>query len=188
MQLDGLHLPITTDRIFLRHFIDSDFEAYASYHSLPGVYRYLYADALAGGALKQKFHSILTAPFAADGDQLNLAVCRSHDTAVVGEVMLKLASTAARQGEIGYIFHPAFNGMGYATEAVSALATTAFSTLRFHRLFARLDTKNLGSIGVVERLGFRREAHLHQNDCFNGAWGDEFISAVLASEWEQAKL
>jgi len=29
----------------------------------------------------------------------------------------------------------------------------------------------------------RREAHLIQNDCFNGVWGDEFIYAVLTAEW-----
>ncbi|WP_457584661.1 GNAT family N-acetyltransferase [Ensifer canadensis] len=183
MQLDGLRLPITTDRLSLRHFTDGDFESYASYHSLPEVYRYLYADAPTGSVLTQKFHSFLAAQFAVDGDYLVLAVCRSHDSTVVGEVILKLASTAAQQGEIGYIFHPAFRGMGYATEAVSALITAAFSTLRFHRLFARLDPKNLGSVGVVERLKLRREAHHHQNEYFKGKWGDEFIYAVLASEW-----
>ncbi|MNL74735.1 ribosomal-protein-S5-alanine N-acetyltransferase [compost metagenome] len=52
-----------------------------------------------------------------------------------------------------------------------------------HRIFARLDTANAGSVALVERLGFRREAHLIENDRFDGAWGDEFIYAMLRREW-----
>jgi len=63
-----------------------------------------------------------------------------------------------------------------------------FSEYGFHRIFARLDPLNKGSVGVVERLHFRREAHLLQNDRFNGVWGDEFIYALLKSEWEESAL
>ncbi|MDP1340746.1 GNAT family N-acetyltransferase, partial [Klebsiella variicola] len=80
---------------------------------------------------------------------------------------LRLASKAALQAEIGYIFNPAFAGQGYAAEAVRALVGVCFSRRGLHRLSARLDTDNQGSIGLVERLRFRREAHLIQNDRFN---------------------
>lgn len=50
--------------------------------------------------------------------------------------------------------------------------------LGYHRIVARLDAKNQGSIGIVERLKMRKEAHLIQNDRFNGIWGDEFIYAT----------
>lgn len=29
----------------------------------------------------------------------------------------------------------------------------------------------------------RREAHLIENDRFNGNWGDEFVYALLRREW-----
>lgn len=29
----------------------------------------------------------------------------------------------------------------------------------------------------------RREAHVVQNEMFKGEWGDEFVYAMLASEW-----
>lgn len=60
-----------------------------------------------------------------------------------------------------------------------------FSEVGCHRIFARLDAANRGSIGVVERLGMRKEAHLRQNDRFNGEWGDEFIYALLNEEWQR---
>lgn len=42
-----------------------------------------------------------------------------------------------------------------------------FEILHFHRLFARLDAANGGSVRLLERLGLRREAHLVQAHKFN---------------------
>ncbi|WP_336079720.1 GNAT family N-acetyltransferase [Thalassospira sp. CH_XMU1448-2] len=184
MNLSLPPFPIETSRLFLRPFVSSDFEGYAAYHALPAVYRYLYCDPPAGDALKQQFSDLLRAQFMQDGDVFTLAVTRREDGAVLGEVLLKLASINARQGEVGYIFNPDFAGSGYATEAVRAIVDLGFAHFGFHRIFARLDAQNAGSSGVVERLGFRREAHLIENDCFNGRWGDEYIYAGLFSEWQ----
>ncbi|WP_424837688.1 hypothetical protein [Serratia inhibens] len=38
---------------------------------------------------------------------------------------------------------------------------------------------------MAERLGLRKEAHLRQNDRFNGEWGDEFIYALLNQKWRR---
>lgn len=109
---------------------------------------------------------------------------RQVDSALLGEVLLKMANKAALQGEVGYIFNPTFAGAGYATEAARMMVGFGFRQCGFHRIFARLDPLNAGSVGVVERLGFRREAHLLQNDRFDDTWGDEFIYALLKAEWE----
>ncbi|MDH7804478.1 MULTISPECIES: GNAT family N-acetyltransferase [unclassified Rhizobium] len=176
-------LPINTERLILRQFRPADLPSYADYHGREDVYRFLYASPPEKEALEAQFASMLSAPFENDGDTLRLAVVRRNDQAVVGEVLLKIASKTALQAEVGYIFNPSFSGQGYATEAVRAIISLGFDQLGCHRIFARLDTLNHGSIGIVERLKMRREAHLVQNDRFNGNWGDEFIYAVLKSEW-----
>lgn len=183
MNPQNLNLPVLTERLALRHFAPSDLSQYRAYHSRPEVYRYLYASPPEGRAMEEKFSEILDARFEEDGDVFRLAVVRRDNDVLIGEVLLKLASKDALQGEVGYIFNPDFAGKGYATEAVTAMIEIGFAAFAFHRIFARLDAANKGSVGVVERLGLRREAHLIQNDRFNGVWGDEYIYAVLASEW-----
>ncbi|MFJ1298562.1 GNAT family N-acetyltransferase [Pseudomonadota bacterium AL_CKDN230030165-1A_HGKHYDSX7] len=183
MSLNPRDITISTGRLLLRPFESHDFEAYAAYHALPDVYRYLYAPAPAGEALRAQFDDLLDAPFENDGDTLRLAVTRGEDGVLLGEVLLKHAQRSALQGEVGYIFDPRHAGRGYATEAVTAMVSLGFDTIGLHRIFARLDAANAGSIGVVERLGMRREAHLIQNDRYDGVWGDEFVYAVLAREW-----
>ncbi len=176
-------LPIVTERLVLRRFSDSDFSAFAAYRARKEVYRYLYAAPPEGEALREKFDRACVATFAQDGDMFKLAVSRKDDGMLVGEVSLKLESKAALQGEVGYVFNPDYGGRGYATEAVEAMIDFGFSAFGLHRIFARLDTQNTGSIRVVERLGLRREAHLIENDRFDGVWGDEYIYAVLARDW-----
>ncbi|MGI2035792.1 GNAT family N-acetyltransferase [Rhizobium panacihumi] len=178
---------ITTQRLILRKFRPGDLESYAAYRTREDVYRYLYAAPSTRAVLEEKFARLLNAPFENDGEDFRLAVTRKEDGALIGDVMLKLANKAALQAEVGYVFHPDYGGKGYATEAVLAMISTGFETFGFHRIFARLDSRNRGSVGIVERLGLRREAHLVENDRFNGEWGDEYIYAVLAREWKTAR-
>ena len=173
----------STDRLILRRFVPEDFEAYRAYRSLPEIYRYLYSDPPSEEEMRERFDASFNTRLSDDGDILRCAVVRREDDALVGQVSLKIANKAALQAEVGYMFNPAYAGKGYATEAAAAIITLGFEKFGFHRIFARLDAKNAGSIGVVERLGMRREAHLIENDRFNGIWGDEYVYAVLSREW-----
>ncbi len=46
-----------------------------------------------------------------------------------------------------------------------------------------VDCLNDRSVALLERLGFRREGHFLQNVWFKGAWGDEYLYAILREEW-----
>ncbi|MFF7640753.1 GNAT family N-acetyltransferase [Streptomyces canus] len=181
------HIPttITTERLVLRTFTPDDADDRYAYQSLPEVARYLYRPPLTREACAESI--ALRAggtSWKADGDVLLLAVCRADEPGVMGEVVLTLSSAAARQAEIGWIFNPQYAGHGYASEAARALLSLAFDQLRAHRVFARLDVLNTGSVRVCERLGMRREAHLVDNDLDGERWGSEYIYAILAHEWK----
>jgi RimJ/RimL family protein N-acetyltransferase len=177
--------PIRTHRLVLRPFIRDDLDAVHAYHSDPEVVRYLYWEvtpdrAASLRALEGKFgHTELTDA----GQSLILAI--EHDGVLVGEVVLKWLDRQHMQGEIGFVLNPAYQGNGYATEAAGALLRLAFDGLGLHRVIGRCDARNTGSARVMERLGMRREAHFVQNEKFKGEWGDEYIYAMLASEYQR---
>ncbi|MFL6808593.1 MAG: GNAT family N-acetyltransferase [Bradyrhizobium canariense] len=56
--------------------------------------------------------------------------------------------------EVGYFFHPAAWGRGYATELVSACLATADHELRLPMVSAFAHTENTGSRRVLEKAGF----------------------------------
>ncbi|MCI8350813.1 MAG: GNAT family N-acetyltransferase [Oscillospiraceae bacterium] len=86
--------------------------------------------------------------------------------------------------EIGYVFNRSYWGNGYAAESCKALIQQAFSN-GIHRIYAECDPKNESSWKLLERLRFRREAHLIQNVSFwndrdgNPVWKDTYIYARL---------
>lgn len=182
MTLSLPSLPLRTARLILRPFEDRDYDAYAAYHGRSDVYRFLYSFPPEADELRQQFERAQQPDLSKDGATMTLAVERSQDGCVLGEVLLKVASTAALQGELGYIFDPAHAGAGYATEAAGEVLRAGFEDIGFHRIFARIDAQNHGSVKVAERLGLRREAHFRQNDRHDGRWGDEFVYALLAEE------
>jgi RimJ/RimL family protein N-acetyltransferase len=114
---------------------------------------------------------------------LNLAAVLRDTGELVGDMTLFLRSVQYRQGEVGYILHPAHGGRGYATEATRALLWLGFEELGLHRICGRLDARNAASARVLERVGMRREAHLVENEFVKGEWTDEFVYALLDREW-----
>jgi RimJ/RimL family protein N-acetyltransferase len=122
-----------------------------------------------------------------DGDCLTLAVTLPGLDTVIGQVELVWLSVEHEQGEIGYIFHPAHQGKGYATEAAHAMVRLGFEVLRLHRIVGRCSASNAASAGLLRRLGMRQEAHLLDCRKVNGAWREELVFAMLRREWESAR-
>ncbi len=176
-----LRLPIETERLRLRPMTPDDLDDVDAYQSMEEVARHLYRRPRTRAESAALLAAAPSRPeWTADGDRLILAVCRPTSRTVLGEVSLTLASAHARQFEIGWILNPRYEGQGYATEAARALAVAAFDELGAHRLFARLDADNTGSVRLCKRLGMRREAHLVENDRHpDGRWGSEYVYAAL---------
>ena len=181
--------PVATERLHLRPFAPADLDALVAIHGDPDVVRYLYFDVrdrdeLRGVLAEKQQRDVL----AKEGDALNLAAVLRDTGELVGDMTLFWRSEEHRQGEVGYIMHPAHGGRGYATEAARALLRVGFEDLRLHRITGRLDARNVPSERVLERLGMRREAHLVENERVKGEWTDELVYALLDREWRATEL
>ncbi|WP_246942381.1 GNAT family N-acetyltransferase [Bacillus pinisoli] len=66
--------------------------------------------------------------------------------------------------EIGYWIDSRYSGKGYVTETVEGLTQFAFEKLGARRVEIRMDTRNIKSKAVPERLGFTLEGILRQDD------------------------
>lgn len=183
-----MNFPLTTTRLTLRPFQDTDLSDIFEYHSDPEVVRYMYwnvrdLDQTRAELEKKKRKTSLHG----DGDALNLAVELKENHKVIGEVYLFLRSQQNQQGELGYVLNPGFSGKGYATEAARVMLEIGFEQMHFHRIYARCDPRNIPSWKLMERLGMRREAHFIHNEIFKGEWGEELVYAMLQQEWRNTK-
>lgn len=177
-------LPIETERLCLRPFTRGDVDAVFAYRQRDDVAQYLFDEPMSRETCVETV-ALRTAEtrWLEEGDRLVLAVERKLDRAMIGEVSLILRHEVARQAELGYILHPLYHRMGYATEAARALLDQGFRAAGLHRIYARCDARNVPSYRVMERLGMRREAHFREHALFKGFWDEELIYAMLEDEF-----
>jgi len=60
-----------------------------------------------------------------------------------------------------------------------------FNDLNKHRIIASIDPNNTNSIRLVERIGFRKEAHFVESLLINGKWADDLIYALIEKDWHK---
>ena len=171
-----ISFPLRTERLELRPFVDDDLDALLAMQSDEAVTRYLNWGPQSRRQVKELLERIKLMT-------VRLAVVLPDSGAVVGDVSLWRTSGEHAQGEIGFVVHPDHQRRGYATEACGALLRLGFEQLGLHRIVGRADARNVASIGVMERIGMRREAHHRENEWIKGEWTDEVICAALAHEW-----
>ena len=103
---------------------------------------------------------------------------------IIGDIGVHFADVENQQCEFGCTIRKESHGKGFATEAMTTLINYLFNTLKKHRIYASVDPKNTASIKLLERLGFRKEAHHTQSLLINDVWVDDVIYAILGSEWK----
>ena len=176
--------PILTERLALRPFGEGDF---ADLHAMTGdadVVRYLYWDVHSEEDTRLALAKRITqGELTREGEWLVLAM--ELDGRIVGQVVLKWTSIESRQGEIGFVLRPEFQGKGYAREASEAVLRMGFEELGLHRIIGACDTRNEPSWQLMARLGMRREAHFIEDEYFKGEFGDQYIYAMLDREWAE---
>jgi RimJ/RimL family protein N-acetyltransferase len=176
--------PLATERLLLRPFAASDFDAVLATRSDPAVVRWLYDEPAYGEDVRKLLErrSAMLA-IAREGDGLGLVLEHRTTGEYVGDCNLQLVSERHSLAELGFIVAPPHQGQGYATEAARELLRIAFAELRVHRVIGRCEARNAASAAVLERLGMRREAHLVENEWVKEEWQSELVYALLEHEW-----
>lgn len=181
---------IRTERLLLRPLNKNDLDDVHAYQKRKDVVRYLHWEVHDHDeSAKHLNKRIAMTELAKDGDGLIYAVelpdPEGGHGRVIGDMSIFLKSASNAQVEVGWVFHPAVHGRGFATEAAEAVLEVCFRTMGAHRVFAQLDPRNEASARLCERLGMRQEAHLRQNEIFKGEWGDTLVFGMLDEEYSQ---
>jgi RimJ/RimL family protein N-acetyltransferase len=191
-RLAGLTWPRETARLLLRRATPSDAAAMWAYRSLPAVSEWI----TSAPADLEAFTALQTRARLRDTLVVSL---RDVPGEVVGDLMVQVQDAwsqaevreraAGTQVELGWAFHPASGGQGYATEAVADLLRMCFWELGIRRVEAHCFAANRPSWRLMERLGMRRETHAVKESLHrSGEWMDGLTYALLADEWRTRDL
>ena len=141
---------ITTSRLYLRRFTESDTEAYAEIMLNPSVTQYLgdgsnFSKENAAKVLA-RFESVWDAGYGI------FAVIERASSKLIGYCGIRQIPDG--RVELLYAYAPSVWGKGYATEAGKAVLDYAKKNFDIARIIAMSYPQNGGSIGVIKKLGF----------------------------------
>jgi RimJ/RimL family protein N-acetyltransferase len=185
---DQAFTEVVSERLVLRRFRPDDLATFVTYRSDPDVARY----------------QSWSAPYPrADGERLIRNMRRQHpDTPgewfqfaialrstgeLVGDCGGKPAAYDPAHTQIGYTISHAHQRCGYGVEAVRTLLGYLFDARRMHRVTASCDGRNVASMGLLERIGMRKEGVMLQSVWAKGEWTDDVLYAMLAHEWAASR-
>lgn len=107
---------------------------------------------------------------------------------IIGDVGIHFLDKENKQIELGCTLHKDHQRKGFATEALKKLINYCFHELQKHRIITSIDPDNKSSIKLVERLGFRKEAHFVESLFINGQWTDDMVYALLQKDWKYSTM
>ncbi len=110
-------------------------------------------------------------------------IIKKENNELIGDIGIHFLDSDKKQVEIGCTLHKNQHGKRYATEALKETMNYLFNKLNKRRVIGSIDPRNIKSIGLVERLGFRKEAHFKESILINGEWVDDLVYAILKDEW-----
>lgn len=85
--------------------------------------------------------------------------------------------------EIGFIFHPDHWGQGYAGEALEAVMNRAFTEHGLSAVVADVDPRNVASLRLLHRLGFRETGRRVGTWLVGEEWCDSVDLELTKTTW-----
>jgi len=175
---------LTTPRLRLRPFTETDTDAIFALQSNARVLRYWDAPPWKTRAQAERFIAACE-QIEQEGTGARLAIERAADNLFIGWCSLNKWDPDYRSARMGYCLGEAAWGNGFATEAAGAVLQWAFDALDLNRVQAETDTRNTASSRVLEKLGFVREGTLREDCIVDGEVSDSWVFGLLRRDWKR---
>jgi RimJ/RimL family protein N-acetyltransferase len=172
---------LETERLLLAEFMPADAQALFEIRSDSRVTKYLDRDnhkALEDSA------EIITAIIQAYKDKKGISwIIKEKKTLnVIGYAGFWRLIRESVRAEIGYALRPEYWGKGIMTETLLKVIEFGFNEFGLHSIEGNVNPNNKDSIKLLEKLGFKKEAHFREDFFYNGKYLDSEIYCLLETD------
>ena len=114
-------------------------------------------------------------------------LCVISEDEIAGVVSTSPIDWVNQRTSIGYWIRPEFIKRGLATESTAVLLCYMFEKLRLHRIFIQAATGNAASNRVIQKIGFRHEGVLRENERVKNLFYDHNIYGMTNEDFKSLK-
>ena len=150
------------------------------------IYTYIPEDPPTLEALQRRY-DFLEGGSSPDGQEFWLNWIAFMDDSMTPVGIFQATLPKSEPGSFAYIVFPPFWRQGYAREMATCVMNHVFDTYGQPSLFAEIDSRNAGSIRLVESLGLIHVETTEGADFFKGSSSDEVKYAISREAWRQAQ-
>lgn len=173
-----------TQRLILRNFAEEDIDVFIAYRNEPEVAKFQGWSVPYPREQAEKYiASIKDMHAPKQGDWFQIAIALKDFNELIGDIGCFVKPEDARQATIGFALASKYWRMGYASEAVLCWLGYLFDDLDMHRVTADCDVENTASFRLLEKIGFRREAHFMESYPVHSGYASEYHYGLLQREW-----
>ena len=180
-------MQLTTERLVLRDFVESDWEAVLAYQQDPLYLRYYEWTSRTGEEVRAFLQMFLNHQRQVPRIKFQFAVTLRSTGQVIGNCGIRRDSPEAREADMGYELDPKHWGQGYATEAARTVLDFGFSHMNVRRVTAWCIADNVASARVLEKIGMKLEKRMRHHQYFKGRWWDTLSYAIPYEDWQAKK-
>ncbi len=114
-----------------------------------------------------------------NNEGINWAITLKDNPKLIGIIGHYRIKPEHFRAEIGYMLLPEYYGKGIIAEAIKETLKYGFEIMKLHSIEAIIDPENLASESVLQKSGFVKEAHLKENEYYEGRFLDTVIYSIL---------
>lgn len=169
---------LETERLLLRRIDANDVNQIFNLRSNPETMKYI-PRPLAKTTEDALEHIAIIDARIENNEGINWAITLKDDPKLIGLIGHYRIKPEHFRAEIGYMLLPEFNGKGIITEAIKEVVNYGFKVMQLHSIEAIIAPENFGSEKVLQKNGFVKEAHLKENEFYDGRFLDTVIYSIL---------
>jgi [ribosomal protein S5]-alanine N-acetyltransferase len=169
---------LETERLYLRRIVREDANEIFELRSNKETMKYV-PRPLAKTKDQALEHIALIESKIVNNEGINWAITLKGNLKLIGIIGHYKIKPENFRAEVGYMLLPEYHGKGIITEALKEVVKYGFEIMKLHSIEAIIDPENLASEKVLQKNGFIKEAHLKENEFYEGRFLDTVIYSLL---------
>jgi ribosomal-protein-alanine N-acetyltransferase len=169
---------LETERLLLRRVDSNDIKEIFALRSNPETMKYIPRPLVKTDEDALEHINMIDSKIDSN-EGINWAITLKDNPKLIGIIGHYRIRPESYRTEIGYMLLPEYQGKGIISEAVREAVKYAFNVMNLHSIEAIIAPENYGSAKVLEKNGFVKEAHLRENEFYEGRFLDTVIYSIL---------